>query len=234
MNSTTAILIFSRSYTAEAAGKNTLCNPKKNLKAVTGLIKHTIKTISGCSLPWYISDETTQKGNSFGEKLTDAIISTFNKGYKKLIVVGNDCPGLNQEILQKAIQKLDKNDFVLGPDSNGGVYLMGLSSVSFKKNVFEKISWQTTLVFDQLLENSRQSDTDCAILCKMHDINNDADIAYFLKQVQIYNSLIILLVDLFLSGLFKYSKPSTKLVYPYTATLNNRRGPPLITHSIPS
>lgn len=223
LNSTTAILIFTRSSTAEAAGKKILCNSKQNLKAFSGLIKHTIKTASGCGLAWYISDETSQKGSSFGEKLTDAIISTFARGYKKLIVLGNDCPGLNQHILQKAIQELDKNDCVLGPDSNGGVYLMGLSSVSFKKNLFEKIRWQTQLVFSQLQE----SNNGCVILRKMHDVNHDADIAYFKKQTQLYNSLIILLVDLFFSGLSRYFKHSSQLVYTYTASVNHRRGPPL-------
>ncbi len=229
MNSATAILIFSRSSTAEAAGKKILCNSKKNLKAVTGLIEHTVKTVSGCGMSWYISNENSQKGSSFGEKLTDAIISTFAKGYKKLIVVGNDCPGLNQQIIQKAIQDLDKNDCVLGPDSNGGVYLMGLSSVSFKKSAFEKISWQTSLVFDKLLENFRQSNNDCIIMPKMRDINHPADIAYFAKQAKSYNSLIILLVNLFLSGISRYFKYPSQLVYAYTTSVNNRRGPPLNT-----
>jgi hypothetical protein len=45
---------------------------------------------SKTKLPYFISDESTQQGDSFGDKLSHAIQSVLDRGYDKVIVLGND------------------------------------------------------------------------------------------------------------------------------------------------
>jgi glycosyltransferase A (GT-A) superfamily protein (DUF2064 family) len=82
---------------------------------------HWFKT----KLPYFISDESTQQG-FFGDKLSHAIQSV-DRGYDKVIVLGNDSPGLHLNHLQEAFLELQDKSVVLGPDFKGGTYLMGFS-----------------------------------------------------------------------------------------------------------
>jgi glycosyltransferase A (GT-A) superfamily protein (DUF2064 family) len=65
----------------------------------------------------------------------------------KVIVLGNDSPGLHLNHLQEAFLELQDKSVVLGPDFKGGTYLMGFSKISFIRGL---IDWQTSKVFEQL------------------------------------------------------------------------------------
>jgi glycosyltransferase A (GT-A) superfamily protein (DUF2064 family) len=47
----------------------------------------------------------------------------FDQGFDKVIIIGNDTPGLTYNIL-KAHSSLQDTDLVLGPDHKGGAYLI--------------------------------------------------------------------------------------------------------------
>jgi glycosyltransferase A (GT-A) superfamily protein (DUF2064 family) len=78
--------------------------------------------------------------------LSHAIQSVLDRGYDKVIVLGNDSPGLHLNHLEAFLELQDKS-VVLGPDFKGGTYLI------FKISLiggFAKIDWQTSKVFEQL------------------------------------------------------------------------------------
>jgi hypothetical protein len=54
--------------------------------------------------------------------LSHAIQSVLDKGYDKVIVLGNDSPGLHLNHLQEAFLELQDKSVVLGPDFKGGTY----------------------------------------------------------------------------------------------------------------
>jgi glycosyltransferase A (GT-A) superfamily protein (DUF2064 family) len=71
----------------------------------------------------------------------------LDRGYDKVIVLGNDSPGLHLN-LQEAFLELQDKSVVLGPDFKGGTYLMGFSKFLLIGG-FAKIDWQSK-VFEQL------------------------------------------------------------------------------------
>ena len=55
----------------------------------------------------------------------------FSKGFcskaEKVLIIGTDCPTLSPDLLREAFVKLNKHDLVVGPATDGGYYLIGLS-----------------------------------------------------------------------------------------------------------
>lgn len=220
-------MVFSRSATAESSGKKIFCRKKQNRKTVESFIQRTIHLASHADLPWYLSDELSQTGETFGEKITGAIVQTLAKGYRKLIIIGNDCPGLTQNVLQKALSDLEHHDWVLGPTSKGGVYLIGLSAWSFDKAAFEKISWQTTAVFANLQMIITETGFKYSCLQTFDDINTQKDVISFANKISSNNSLLRLLLNFFTASTFKHYNYVIQILFAHRCSINRRRGPPV-------
>ncbi len=173
-STTIAILLFAQSENIESISKPIICKKKQDKLLWKKMNDRVFKTIKKTNLPFFISDETSQTGNTFGEKITHSINALFVKGFEKVIVVGNDCIELKLHHLLEASNKTQTNDFVLGADFNGGAYLIGVSKSVFDANKFETISWQTPSVFNELqLLFGKQN---IALLPRLNDCNTIYDL----------------------------------------------------------
>ena len=65
------------------------------------------------------------KGN-LGQRMENAFRTAFEKGYKKVLIVGSDLYSLKTSHIEKALHQLDKKEVVIGPAQDGGYYLLGL------------------------------------------------------------------------------------------------------------
>lgn len=175
-NNNIALLLFSRSSGEESLAKSIY--PSKvsanNKKLAHSLISRSIKVAKQSGLPFYFWDESNQVGDTFGQKLANAIEATFQRGYQKVIVIGNDCLHLKHQNILNAKNALQKNDVALAPTKKGGTYLIGLSQQSFNKNEFADVSWQNTSTYQALLRHfSPFSITQLPLL---DDVNSLADL----------------------------------------------------------
>lgn len=177
----TALLLFSRTCKAEAAAKNffTTKANKKNQQLVTQLIKHTTDVAHNTGLAFFIIDEKKQQGDSFGEKLSNAIGVVHGKGFEKVIVIGNDCLQLHSKKILAAATALVSHDQVLMPTAKGGVSLIGLNKSKFDSDVFTALPWQTEIVFEAL--NRLHQDT--SVLSTADDVNDLNDLKKNLKHL---------------------------------------------------
>lgn len=197
----TAILLFAQSDSAE-----TVVKPIAHSKMQSTLLWHkmnekVLQTIRKTKLPFFKSDENTQEGISFGEKLSHAVQGVFDQGFDKVIIIGNDTPGLTLQHIKKAYSSLQDTDLVLGPDHKGGAYLIGLSKSNFKKHLFATISWRTSQVIKQLKTFSTHK---CVVLKPLSDFNTSSDLSAVLKELSYItriksNLLSLLLFQLFLN-----------------------------------
>lgn len=146
----TAILLFSQSDTAESAVKPIANNKKQNDLLWHKMNQKVFKTIHKTQLPFFISNENTQKGDDFGEKLSHAVQAVFCQGFENVIIVGNDTPGLTTKHIQQAAALLEHNKLVIGPDHKGGAYLIGIAYDTYCMTLFSKINWKTSKVVPQL------------------------------------------------------------------------------------
>jgi glycosyltransferase A (GT-A) superfamily protein (DUF2064 family) len=227
-NLNTAILLFSRTTADEAANKIISKNRKRNFSVITGLQKHTITEIKKSKLPFFISDENAQKQNSFSEKIKTAANAVFTKGYSKLIIIGNDCPELSYSLLAKANIELKKGNNIIGPDTNGGIYLIGITKESFTSFNFEKINWQTSSVFSNIIEQLDSLPAAYTILDRLSDINTYSDIISVLKKKLDHISFFCWLKNLFLNIDASFPSSSPENICFSHLTIISRRGPPYL------
>ncbi|MEO7394526.1 MAG: DUF2064 domain-containing protein, partial [Chitinophagaceae bacterium] len=155
----TALLLFSRSSEEESLSKNFLSNGSaaKNKALTKKIIERSILLAKNSGLPFFVWDEKLQRGDSFGERLANGISSVFQKGFEKIIVIGNDCLTLHSVHIHQAAGALQSNEYVLAPTKKGGTYLIGLTQKSFNKESFTTIRWQSSFAnndLEKLFSNS--------------------------------------------------------------------------------
>lgn len=169
----TAILVFTRTPVNEALFKKSApgLSINKQAQLCAGFINHAVSEAAATGFDVIVIDSRHQQGETFGERLLNAMEEVFECGYKRVITIGTDTPELNHSDIDKVAVLLNKNGVVTGPSSDGGVYIIGLHRHSYNRAALLKISWQTSLVNKQLNEYARNygsfttigihSDIDC-------------------------------------------------------------------------
>lgn len=190
----TAILFFSKTSRAEAERKK-LAAAKRQTKAIAQVfINNTRQILRGLDLPVFTISEQLQRGDSFGERLHNAFQDIFDKGFTNVIAVGNDCLTLTKNHIQQAIDALETDPSVLGPSTDGGVYLLGFQKEHFNTYGLKNIAWQTNNVFNELAQNTHNQ---CVTLDILSDIDTANDLIKAIKDIStnIKTLLIALLRD---------------------------------------
>ena len=122
-----------------------------------------------------------QTGTDLGERLTSATQWATGQGYTKILLVGSDSPTLPISYISQAFTQLDSRDITIGPSTDGGYYLIGLSvanvaiAVPF---VFEDIAWSTADVFQQTVTRIRSLEATVGLLPPWYDIDTAEDLAF--------------------------------------------------------
>ena len=178
-----ALLFFSRTPLAESRKKKIMRHDEDKNRKVTGLlIKQTLQSIEKSGLPVFIFDESRQKGNTFGERLANAYDELFSQGFKGVVAVGNDCPGLASIDWTSIAGELLARRSVIGPTPEGGSYLIGLTKDVFHKKSFQNLPWKTSSVYKALIGLIENQNGQYLELAEQRDINRFEDLKYFLKS----------------------------------------------------
>ncbi|HXF94704.1 MAG TPA: TIGR04282 family arsenosugar biosynthesis glycosyltransferase [Gemmatimonadales bacterium] len=74
-----------------------------------------------------------------GQRWQDAFARHFAEGARRVVVVATDFPGLDRRLVVEAFTALGPADLVLGPATDGGLYLVGLRQPH--RDLFAGISW---------------------------------------------------------------------------------------------
>ena len=126
----------------------------------------------------------TQEGSNLGERMSNAFKEILQeKGCKKCIIVGTDCPEIDATLIENIFGVLKEKDIVIGPCEDGGYYLLGMSRpvpVSFEQgfvpDLFMDIDWSTDRVFKQTMEKVHKNNLSCVILKTLIDIDTQEDL----------------------------------------------------------
>ena len=190
-----AILIFSRTAKAEASEKSLLYRDSKKKALASLMINRTKQVAQASGLPTFFYSEHLQVGSTFGERFTNAIESIFDKGFEKVIALGNDCLSVSKNDILNAAELLETTPSVLGPSTDGGVYLLGIQKKSFLKEAFLNIDWQTEYVFQQISSLNK----NIKILSTKSDIDTPKDLVAAIKSLtfRLKQAILCLLKDNF-------------------------------------
>ncbi|MFT6930414.1 MAG: glycosyltransferase A (GT-A) superfamily protein (DUF2064 family) [Sediminicola sp.] len=205
---TTAVLVFAYSPSEEVRHKPI---PKANALYYE-LTAKTLQTVEKSGLSYFLFTEHEQTGSNFGERFTNAIQAVFDHGFDKVITIGNDTPELKASQIKSASIHLDKGEFVLGPSTDGGFYLMGIHKSHFDASKLMDIPWQTNRTATAVLNLVQQNNISVARLETLSDLDCISDLKNFIK----YNSsLPPVFIDLILSilGVKSQEVPHTQNIF---------------------
>jgi len=118
-----------------------------------------------------------QQGETLGERMEHAFSKLLQGGYRKVIIIGSDCPGLTTSIIEEAYQKLDTCEVVIGPAEDGGYYLLGLTNLF--PQLFRSKAWSTGTVFSDTVKDLVHSGISYSLLPELVDIDRREDLDIF-------------------------------------------------------
>jgi rSAM/selenodomain-associated transferase 1 len=121
-----------------------------------------------------------QEGNDLGERMKNAFVAAFQKGYHKVVIIGTDCPDLNAPVIMNAYVYLEDHDIVIGPAIDGGYYLLGMKKLH--PRLFEKIDWSTGKVLAQTLKICESSNLSTFLLPELSDIDDENDLKKYMNR----------------------------------------------------
>ena len=114
-----------------------------------------------------------QKGD-LGRRMKTAFQNAFEKGAQQVVLIGTDIPGISEACLENAFLSLSRNDVVLGPSTDGGYFLVGLTRL---RDVFSHIEWSTPLVLEQTRNCCRKNNLTCHLLEPLTDVDTAEDLS---------------------------------------------------------
>ncbi len=229
MSNNTAIIFFSRSASYEADKKPFLKTSfKSNKRIAESLIDHSLVTIKKTGFPFYVFDEKKQAGNTFNERLLSAVTYGFDKGHSKLIVIGNDCPQLTAKDILIAAEKLNNNDFIIGPTYTGGLYLIGLTKNAAYHNFITNIKWQTGAVVERTLSFLNDSAVNYFLLSTLSDFNDINDYSFLKLRLAVYNKILKAIKSIIASYNTLFYPSPVNIIYCIQLSSKQLRGPPFL------
>ncbi len=117
-------------------------------------------------------EKEVQFGFDLGTKMKNAFEKGFENNYKKIAVIGSDLYDLEPSHINKAFEKLETNDVVIGPASDGGYYLLGLKKIH--PDIFKNKKWGTTTVRKDTLKDLEK--VNVHLLEELNDVDVIDDI----------------------------------------------------------
>lgn len=113
-----------------------------------------------------------QTGDTLGDRLSMAFSERFFfHRTQKVVAIGVDEPTLTRALVDHAVALLDSCDWVLGPASDGGYYLIGCRAAAYDTAIFANIKWGSARVFAQTMAKIRRWQTTVAVLPLRRDID---------------------------------------------------------------
>lgn len=122
-----------------------------------------------------VFDKKVQTKGDLGKKMQQAFEDAFQDGFQNVIIIGSDLYDIDHKLIDEAFLKLDQNDIVIGPATDGGYYLLGLKQVY--PEIFENKPWGTDEVLKLTLQDLESK--PITLLALKNDIDYVEDLELF-------------------------------------------------------
>ncbi|MBL0110440.1 MAG: glycosyltransferase [Saprospiraceae bacterium] len=93
--------------------------------------------------------------------------------YEKILIIGSDCPGITNDIIEQAYTALDFHDVVIGPSHDGGYYLLGMNTLI--PELFQHIPWSTDQVLLETIKVLQHKRLLYKLLPTLRDVDTIED-----------------------------------------------------------
>ena len=123
-----------------------------------------------------------QPEGSLGARLCSVMRSAFKRGAERCVIVASDCPDMTADHIREALALLGRKGLALGPASDGGYWLVGLSAEGAAKalpRIFEGIEWGSERVLRQTIERASALGLEPVLLDTLADIDRPEDLVHW-------------------------------------------------------
>ena len=114
-----------------------------------------------------------QGAGDLGDRMAAAIGGALDAGAERVVVIGTDCPDISAASVEEAFALLGTADVVIGPATDGGYYLIGMSRSH--SVLFERVPWSAADTLRVTLERARAHGISVALLEERADIDTADD-----------------------------------------------------------
>ncbi len=163
------------------------------------LLNHTKKVTQSLNVDkqvWYSENVTAHdiwdnsiytkyeqvQSDDLGTRMLHAFEQGFKDGYSNIIVIGSDLHDLSTKDLDNAFKLLQNNQAVIGPATDGGFYLLGLSFLI--PELFIHKDWGTNTVLNDSLINLRNYTFETL------EARNDVDYLSDIKSIDVFQPFL--------------------------------------------
>lgn len=125
--------------------------------------------------------------SEFGAVMHEVIAARLRDGYRKVLLIGSDCPQLPAARVEAAFTALMGRDLVLGPDDGGGCYLIGARCplpLLTASDPDGPIAWSRGTDYRALVRRAAARGKSVAHLAPEYDIDHPADLRRLAAEVR--------------------------------------------------
>jgi rSAM/selenodomain-associated transferase 1 len=127
-----------------------------------------------------------QRGKDLGERIFNAFRYCSRKGYSEIVLIGSDSPTIPLDYIKKAFDELRKNDFVVGPCFDQGLYLIGAKKEKINK-IFLNIKLDTGEDVNMILKTMSNIKISFSMLPFWYDVDNIDDLKFLKLHLDYLN-----------------------------------------------
>ena len=113
-------------------------------------------------------------GADIGDCLNQVLGRLIAAGHSKVIALNSDGPTLPADYVRRAVLGLDKTDIALGPNEDGGFYLIGLKEI--QPELFREFEWSTERVTVRTLARAKAIGLNVFLLPPWYDVDTTTDL----------------------------------------------------------
>lgn len=120
-----------------------------------------------------------QGDGDLGARMQRTFQTAFRGGSERVVIIGIDCPGITEDVLEQAFREIHEKDIVFGPATDGGYYLIGMRGEAEQKAIpalFEDMPWGTGEVLAQSLSRAAKQALTIGKLQALDDVDRPEDL----------------------------------------------------------
>jgi rSAM/selenodomain-associated transferase 1 len=129
----------------------------------------------------------SQRGNTLGDRIFNAFKYCARKGYSEIVLIGSDSPSIPMNIIRKAFTELKKNDLVIGPCFDLGLYLIGVRKELIPE-LARNIKIDTGNDVNVILRDMSQMNIRLHMLPFWYDVDNIEDLNFLRSHLNYLNN----------------------------------------------
>lgn len=195
---TSAVVVFARSVEEERRAKPlfALAGPEAAARLHGVLLSRALRAACSTDASVYLScsgdlpagidrgrlHRVEQVGDSFGDRIRNAVAVAFADGHERVLVVGTDTPELDAVRVHRAFTALEEHGSVIGFSVDGGFYLLGLSR--FDRSIFDGVPFGTAHAAAGLRKALHAAGFDIAALDTLHDLDDRSSLAELVRRLR--------------------------------------------------